>query len=307
MQDSKNNTALPHNNLTQDKDKLSTDNINFTKEQINIESIQIDSTNDIENNIESTSLAQTTKAFENIKDTENMQTSSNTSKNSVAEIETNELDYYNEIPQDIKDIISDSMDSVFDIESASNDLELNIQREYKEDIEKEHTIESNNIHERHNDIKDLDITDLPYSVSLSDEVRDLRESNVTQKPKNSHNSQEIMQEDTKEIQQELHAEASKEYLFDDIVLQKPYSEAKPKKYKLEYLLYSKRVFIFLTCIALLVGIYAMYLFFGSTSLEVLLDLHKERDSLRIEVEQNRLDNATLQRHFLELRALEPRK
>lgn len=270
MQDSKNDTLLSDIN-TQENNDMSPQDSN-TESLRDMESIQVDSmeSNDL-NNID---------------------------------LDTNQNDIDDNAPQDIlNDIVLDSKDSTQIIESMPDNIAFNNEmiNELESQAQQENTdineaIESNlinNLNETQNDLN----TDLLHEVNVPHDLKEeILESNTTQISKDSHNTQ-----------QEIHAEElNKEDLFDNIILQKSHNEVKPKKYRWQYLVYSKRVFIGLVCIAFVVSSYAVYLFFGSTSLEVLWDLHKTRNALRLEVEQSRLDNATLQRDVLELRALEPK-
>ena len=219
------------------------------------------------------------------------------------DLDTNQNDIDDNAPQDIlNDIVLDSKDSTQIIESMPDNIAFNneVINELESQAQQENTdineaIESNiinHLNETQNDnIDSLHEVNVPHDLK-----EEILESNTTQISKDSHNTQ-----------QEIHTEElNKEDLFDNIILQKSHNEVKPKTYKWQYLVYSKRVFISLVCIAFVIGSYAVYLFFGSTSLEVLWDLHKTRNALRLEVEQSRLDNATLQRDVLELRALEPK-
>ncbi len=56
---------------------------------------------------------------------------------------------------------------------------------------------------------------------------------------------------------------------------------------------------------LVLGIYIGTLFFGTNSLEVLLDLRKKENELNYKVEQLRSENAQLQKEYFELKGLEP--
>lgn len=88
--------------------------------------------------------------------------------------------------------------------------------------------------------------------------------------------------------------------------QKKRKKVKKQKYKLGYIIYSKRILMGFCLVSSLVAIYVGYLLFGSTSFEVLWKLRQTRNDLRIEVEKSRMDNAALQRKVLELKALEPK-
>ncbi len=317
MQDSKNDITLSSNTTTQDKDELDIDFIDLkdsNKEQINTESMQADSIKDNVENIESLSLeTQETNILENTKNTESnpnvlhdsdvyiananfMQSSTHILENQEI-LESNTLNGDNEISQDIKDSDTQFLPN----DPTQSDSISHTQQEYDEERESK----TSDIDETQNT---LDSIELANEANVPDEIKDeILESNAIQKPRDSHTSQEMKQESIKENREEIHTEElNKEDLFDNIILQKSHNEVKPKKYRWQYLVYSKRVFISLVCIAFVVSSYAVYLFFGSTSLEVLWDLHKTRNALRLEVEQSRLDNATLQRDVLELRALEPK-
>lgn len=271
MQDSKNDT-LPSDINTQENNDMSPQDSN-TESLRDMESIQEDSFNSQVDSMESNDL------------------------NNI-DLDTNQNDIDDNAPQDIlNDIVLDSRESTPDNIAFNNEVinELESQAQ-QENTDINEAIESNiinNLNETQNDLN----TDLLHEVNVPHDLKEeILESNTTQISKDSHNTQ-----------QEIHAEElNKEDLFDNIILQKSHNEVKPKTYKWQYLVYSKRVFISLVCIAFVVGSYAVYLFFGSTSLEVLWDLHKTRNALRLEVEQSRLDNATLQRDVLELRALEPK-
>ena len=271
MQDSKNDT-LPSDINTQENNDMSPQDSN-TESLRDMESIQEDSFNSQVDSMESNDL------------------------NNI-DLDTNQNDIDDNAPQDIlNDIVLDSRESTPDNIAFNNEVinELESQAQ-QENTDINEAIESNvinNLNETQNDSN----TDLLHEVNVPHDLKEeILESNTTQISKDSHNTQ-----------QEIHTEElNKEDLFDNIILQKTHNEIKPKTYKWQYLVYSKRVFISLVCIAFVVGSYAVYLFFGSTSLEVLWDLHKTRNALRLEVEQSRLDNATLQRDVLELRALEPK-
>ena len=276
MQDSKNDT-LPSDINTQENNDMSPQDSN-TESLRDMESIQEDSFNSQVDSMESNDL-------------------------NTIDLDTNQNDIDDNAPQDIlNDIVLDSKDSTQIIESMPDNIAFNneVINELESQAQQENTdineaIESNiinHLNETQNDnIDSLHEVNVPHDLK-----EEILESNTTQISKDSHNTQ-----------QEIHTEElNKEDLFDNIILQKSHNEVKPKTYKWQYLVYSKRVFISLVCIAFVVGSYAVYLFFGSTSLEVLWDLHKTRNALRLEVEQSRLDNATLQRDVLELRALEPK-
>ena len=276
MQDSKNDT-LPSDINTQENNDMSPQDSN-TESLRDMESIQEDSFNSQVDSMESNDL------------------------NNI-DLDTNQNDIDDNAPQDIlNDIVLDSKDSTQIIESMPDNIAFNneVINELESQAQQENTdineaIESNiinHLNETQNDnIDSLHEVNVPHDLK-----EEILESNTTQISKDSHNTQ-----------QEIHTEElNKEDLFDNIILQKSHNEVKPKTYKWQYLVYSKRVFISLVCIAFVIGSYAVYLFFGSTSLEVLWDLHKTRNALRLEVEQSRLDNATLQRDVLELRALEPK-
>lgn len=62
--------------------------------------------------------------------------------------------------------------------------------------------------------------------------------------------------------------------------------------------------VLLACV-LLFGVYLGTLFFGANSLEVLLDLRQKKNTLSLEVEHLRDDNARLQKEYFELKGLEP--
>ena len=277
MQDSKNDTLLSDIN-TQENNDMSPQDSNI-KALRDMESIQEDSFNSQVDSMESNDL------------------------NNI-DLDTNQNDIDDNAPQDIlNDIVLDSKDSTQIIESMPDNIAFNneVINELESQAQQENTdineaIESNVINHLNETQNDLN-TDLLHEVNVPHDLKEeILESNTTQISKDSHNTQ-----------QEIHTEElNKEDLFDNIILQKSHNEIKPKKYRWQYLVYSKRVFISLVCIAFVVGSYAVYLFFGSTSLEVLWDLHKTRSALRLEVEQSRLDNATLQRDVLELRALEPK-
>lgn len=277
MQDSKNDTLLSDIN-TQENNDMSPQDSNI-KALRDMESIQEDSFNSQVDSMESNDL------------------------NNI-DLDTNQNDIDDNAPQDIlNDIVLDSKDSTQIIESMPDNIAFNneVINELESQAQQENTdineaIESNVINHLNETQNDLN-TDLLHEVNVPHDLKEeILESNTTQISKDSHNTQ-----------QEIHTEElNKEDLFDNIILQKSHNEVKPKTYKWQYLVYSKRVFISLVCIAFVVGSYAVYLFFGSTSLEVLWDLHKTRNNLRLEVEQSRLDNATLQRDVLELRALEPK-
>ena len=275
MQDSKNDTLPSDINTQENNDMSPQDN---TESLRDMESIQEDSFNSQVDSMESNDL-------------------------NTIDLDTNQNDIDDNAPQDIlNDIVLDSKDSTQIIESMPDNIAFNneVINELESQAQQENTdineaIESNiinHLNETQNDnIDSLHEVNVPHDLK-----EEILESNTTQIPKDSHNTQ-----------QEIHTEElNKEDLFDNIILQKSHNEVKPKTYKWQYLVYSKRVFISLVCIAFVVGSYAVYLFFGSTSLEVLWDLHKTRNALRLEVEQSRLDNATLQRDVLELRALEPK-
>ncbi|TLE08066.1 hypothetical protein [Helicobacter bilis] len=289
MQDSKNDT-LPSDINTQENNDMSPQDSNIESLR-DIESIQEDSFNSqVDSVMESNDL------------------------NNI-DLDTNQNDIDDNAPQDIlNDIVLDSRDSTQIIESMPDNIAFNneVINELESQAQQENTdineaIESNiinNLNETQNDSN----TDLLHEANVPHDLKEeILESNTTQISKDSHNTQEMKQESIKENREEIHTEElNKEDLFDNIILQKSHNEIKPKTYKWQYLVYSKRVFISLVCIAFVVSSYAVYLFFGSTSLEVLWDLHKTRNTLRLEVEQSRLDNATLQRDVLELRALEPK-
>lgn len=271
MQDSKNDTLLSDIN-TQENNDMSPQDSNI-KALRDMESIQEDSFNSQVDSMESNDL------------------------NNI-DLDTNRNDIDDNAPQDIlNDIVLDSRESTPDNiafnNEVINELESQAQQENTDINEAIETNAINHLNETQNDSN----TDLLHEVNVPHDLKEeILESNTTQISKDSHNTQ-----------QEIHTEKlNKEDLFDNIILQKSHNEVKPKTYKWQYLVYSKRVFISLVCIAFVVGSYAVYLFFGSTSLEVLWDLHKTRNALRLEVEQSRLDNATLQRDVLELRALEPK-
>ena len=275
MQDSKNDTLPSDINTQENNDMSPQDN---TESLRDMESIQEDSFNSQVDSMESNDL-------------------------NTIDLDTNQNDIDDNAPQDIlNDIVLDSKDSTQIIESMPDNIAFNneVINELESQAQQENTdineaIESNiinHLNETQNDnIDSLHEVNVPHDLK-----EEILESNTTQISKDSHNTQ-----------QEIHTEElNKEDLFDNIILQKSHNEVKPKTYKWQYLVYSKRVFISLVCIAFVIGSYAVYLFFGSTSLEVLWDLHKTRNALRLEVEQSRLDNATLQRDVLELRALEPK-
>ncbi|MDY5184508.1 hypothetical protein [Helicobacter trogontum] len=295
MQDSKNDTTISHNNLTQEQDEVHLDTIDLNKAQKDSENIQTDSLHDIiVDDIQSGLGA----SYESDAHIHKEDTSPHSSITPISDsilvnegigVEINISNIDNEIPQNIKDIIiADSRDSILDTESAQNGLGSCAQRE---EIK-----ESDNIYKGQS--KSID-ANLSHGANPPNKNSNAAESRISQKLNDSHISQESVQESYRD-------DIDKEDLFDSEVLQNSYSAAKSKKYRWQYLIYSKRAFIILVCIACFVGGYAMYLFFGSTSLEALWDLHKTRNALRIEVEQSRLDNATLQRDVLELRALEPK-
>ena len=277
MQDSKNDT-LPSDINTQENNDMSPQDSNI-KSLRDMESIQEDSFNSQVDSMESNDL-------------------------NTIDLDTNQNDIDDNAPQDIlNDIVLDSKDSTQIIESTPDNIAFNneVINELESQSQQENTdineaIESNVINHL-NETQNDSNTDLLHEVNVPHDLKEeILESNTTQISKDSHNTQ-----------QEIHTEElNKEDLFDNIILQKSHNEVKPKTYKWQYLVYSKRVFIILVCIAFVVGSYAVYLFFGSTSLEVLWDLHKTRNALRLEVEQSRLDNAILQRDVLELRALEPK-
>ncbi|EMZ36850.1 hypothetical protein [Helicobacter bilis] len=277
MQDSKNDT-LPSDINTQENNDMSPQDSNIESLR-DMESIQEDSFNSQVDSMESNDL------------------------NNI-DLDTNQNDIDDNAPQDIlNDIVLDSKDSTQIIESMPDNIAFNneVINELESQAQQENTnineaIESNIINNLNETQSDSN-TDLLHEVNVPHDLKEeILESNITQIYKDSHNTQ-----------QGIHTEElNKEDLFDNIILQKSHNEIKPKTYKWQYLVYSKRVFIGLVCIAFVVGSYAVYLFFGSTSLEVLWDLHKTRNNLRLEVEQSRLDNATLQRDVLELRALEPK-
>ena len=275
MQDSKNDTLPSDINTQENNDMSPQDN---TESLRDMESIPEDSFNSQVDSMESNDL-------------------------NTIDLDTNQNDIDDNAPQDIlNDIVLDSKDSTQIIESMPDNIAFNneVINELESQAQQENTdineaIESNiinHLNETQNDnIDSLHEVNVPHDLK-----EEILESNTTQISKDSHNTQ-----------QEIHTEElNKEDLFDNIILQKSHNEVKPKTYKWQYLVYSKRVFISLVCIAFVIGSYAVYLFFGSTSLEVLWDLHKTRNALRLEVEQSRLDNATLQRDVLELRALEPK-
>lgn len=271
MQDSKNDT-LPSDINTPENNDMSPQDSNI-KALRDMESIQEDSFNSQVDSMESNDL-------------------------NTIDLDTNQNDIDDNAPQDIlNDIVLDSRESTPDNiafnNEVINELESQAQQENTDINEAIETNAINHLNETQNDSN----TDLLHEVNVPHDLKEeILESNTTQISKDSHNTQ-----------QEIHTEElNKEDLFDNIILQKSHNEVKPKTYKWQYLVYSKRVFISLVCIAFVVGSYAVYLFFGSTSLEVLWDLHKTRNALRLEVEQSRLDNATLQRDVLELRALEPK-
>lgn len=56
---------------------------------------------------------------------------------------------------------------------------------------------------------------------------------------------------------------------------------------------------------LILGVYIGTLFFGTNSLEVLLELRKKENELSYRVERLRSDNAQLQKEYFELKGLEP--
>lgn len=270
MQDSKNDTLPSDINTQENNDMSPQDN---TESLRDMESIQEDSFNSQVDSMESNDL------------------------NNI-DLDTNQNDIDDNAPQDIlNDIVLDSRESTPDNIAFNNEVinELESQAQ-QENTDINEAIESNAINHLNETQNDSNI-DLLHEVNVPYDLKEeILESNTTQIPKDSHNTQ-----------QEIHTEElNKEDLFDNIILQKSHNEVKPKTYKWQYLVYSKRVFISLVCIAFVVGSYAVYLFFGSTSLEVLWDLHKTRNALRLEVEQSRLDNAILQRDVLELRALEPK-
>ncbi len=96
--------------------------------------------------------------------------------------------------------------------------------------------------------------------------------------------------------------------LEEILLDKKKKKKKIRKnkYKWNYILYSKRLFVSTALIACFIGLYAGYLLFGSTSLKVLWNLNETKNRLSKEVEENRQENATLQKKVLELKALEPK-
>ncbi|STQ85708.1 hypothetical protein LS73_005295 [Helicobacter muridarum] len=76
---------------------------------------------------------------------------------------------------------------------------------------------------------------------------------------------------------------------------------------IDYILYSKRIFIGVGMLACFTGLYIGYLFFGATSLNVLWNLKKDEERIAKEVEDRRLENARLQKKMLELEMLEPQE
>lgn len=76
---------------------------------------------------------------------------------------------------------------------------------------------------------------------------------------------------------------------------------------LDYILYSKRIFIGVGLLACFTGLYMGYLFFGATSLNVLWNLKGEEKRIIKEIEDRRLENAKLQKKMLELKILEPQE
>jgi cell division protein FtsB len=73
--------------------------------------------------------------------------------------------------------------------------------------------------------------------------------------------------------------------------------------KSEKSFYVKIFFLILAVIAL--GVYVGDVLFGKSSLEVLLDLQDDRDSLKQNIRTIKQKNALLQKQYFELKQLEP--
>lgn len=107
--------------------------------------------------------------------------------------------------------------------------------------------------------------------------------------------------------------AINDIFIQDIVYNKQTSKNKKKikkvkKYKQNwnYILYSKRLFAGIVIIASFIGLYGGYLLFGTTSFEVLWQLHQAKNVMIKEIEESRIENAQLQKKVLELQSLEPK-
>lgn len=84
---------------------------------------------------------------------------------------------------------------------------------------------------------------------------------------------------------------------DEIVQRPPHNEEKRSSLAVFWLI--------LLLAVLILGIYIGTLFFGTNSLEVLLELRKKENELSYRVERLRSDNAQLQKEYFELKGLEP--
>lgn len=78
---------------------------------------------------------------------------------------------------------------------------------------------------------------------------------------------------------------------------------KPKRVNQAY--WSYFVFAGLTIFVLAAGIYVGNTLFGKRSLDVMLDLYAQRDTLKHEVSKLQEQNAALQKEYFELKGLDP--
>ncbi len=177
------------------------------------------------------------------------------------------------------------------------------------DISSDTTLDSNQPakdtlpHDSQDSNQTSEIIDDTPAISVNDNLATMQQNNIDTHTTIQSNTLEsnITQQSDKESPFLQDTKPSKKRKKE-----KKHKKAKKQKYNWNYIVYSKRIFVGTALAACFIGLYAGYLFFGSTSFGVLWNLHQTRNALRIDVEQSRLENATLQRKVLELKALEPK-